>query len=113
MASHSTSVWAFVAYACLTYACPMSNSWELKASFPVQVLPPLKYIIGRNKPFNFLVRNKWRNHETISHSFIKETPTLLLSSLQVLYSREHLQASLLVSGKPTYLTVCCGSAEQC
>ena len=48
----------------------------------LQVLPPLKYVIGRNKPLNFLVRNKWRNHEAIARSFIRETPTLLLSSLQ-------------------------------
>lgn len=46
-----------------------------------QVLPPLKFIIGRGKPFNFLVTEKWRNYAEISK--IQDTPLLLLSALQV------------------------------
>lgn len=47
------------------------------------MLPPLKYVIGRKKPLNFLVRNKWRNFEAMATRFVHDTPILLLSSLLV------------------------------
>ena len=47
----------------------------------MQVLPVLKYFIGRGKSMNFLVRNKWRNYEEIGK--LTDTPLLLFSSLKV------------------------------
>lgn len=45
------------------------------------MLPFLGLVIGKNRPGNFLVRNKWRNIEKIKE--LAGVPTLLMSSLKV------------------------------
>ena len=45
------------------------------------MLPFLKYLVGKGRPANWLLRNKWNSLGEISQ--VKDTPLLLFSSLQV------------------------------
>ena len=44
-------------------------------------MPFLGLLIGRGRPANWLLRNKWNSLEAVQH--IHDTPLLLFSSLQV------------------------------
>ena len=59
----------------------IENTFTSVEHMAPKMLPILKPIIGSEKPFNFLVRNKWRNVDAIQK--IKSTPMLLIASVQV------------------------------
>ena len=47
----------------------------------VQVMPLLRPFLGPGRPFNFLIRNKWRSGQQMHK--LRQLPVLLLSSLRV------------------------------
>ena len=46
------------------------------------MLPFLRLLVGRGRPANWLLRNKWNSLEAVQR--IRDTPLLLMSSLQVI-----------------------------
>mmetsp|Transcript_4385 Transcript_4385/g.7824 ORF Transcript_4385/g.7824 Transcript_4385/m.7824 type:complete len:345 (-) Transcript_4385:434-1468(-) len=57
----------------------IENTFASVEEMASQILPPLGYLIGRGRLFNFLVTNKWKNEDAIAKVTV---PTLLLASLE-------------------------------